>query len=61
MAIGMGLPFKTSSFLALVEICILLSLKNLVIEANLCGDSEEMFASSWVGKQKSCCKWIVKN
>ena len=57
----MGLPFKTRSFLALVEIFFLFSLRNLLTNAKLFVYCEEMFASSWVGKLKSGWGWTVKN
>ena len=57
----MGLPFKTSSFLALIEICFLFSLRTLVSSANFFVYWEEMFAYSRVAKQKSGWGWTVKN
>ena len=49
----MGLKFKTRSFLVLVEIGFLFTLRNLVSHANFFVSCPEMFASSWVGKRKS--------
>ena len=46
---GMGLPFQTRSFLVVLQIGFLFSLRNLVNEANLFVYCQIIFASSWVG------------